>query len=71
MTYEAGKQMSASQQSNAVASAKMVFFRDSFDIVPPPEKANIPRFLLRQRAKNLERFAYEDSIRHAYLATFR
>ena len=70
MTYEVGKQMSASQQSNAVASAKMVFFRDSFDIVPPPEKANIPEVSPEARAKNLERFAYEDSIRHAYLATF-
>ena len=70
MTYEVGKQMSASQQSNAVASAKMVFFRDSFDIVPPPEKANIPEVSPEARAKNLERFAYEDSVRHAYLATF-
>ena len=70
MTNEVGKQMSASQQSNAVASAKMVFFRDSFDIVPPPEKANIPEVSPEARAKNLERFAYEDSIRHAYLATF-
>ena len=70
MTYEVGKQMSASQQSNAVVSAKMVFFRDSFDIVPPPEKANIPEVSPEARAKNLERFAYEDSIRHAYLATF-
>lgn len=28
------------------------------------------RFRRVRRAKNLERFAYEDSIRHAYLATF-
>ena len=47
-----------------------VFFRDSFDIVPPPEKANIPEVSVEMRAKNLQRFAYEDSIRHAYLATF-
>ena len=47
-----------------------VFFRDSFDIVPPPEKANIPEVSAEMRAKNLQRFAYEDSIRHAYLATF-
>ena len=49
---------------------KEVFFRDSFDIVPPPERANIPEVSPEARAKNLERFAYEDSIRHAYLATF-
>ena len=47
-----------------------VFYRDSFDIVPPPEKANIPEVSAEARTKNLERFAYEDSIRHAYLATF-
>ena len=45
-------------------------YRDSFDIVPPPEKANVPEVSVEARAKNLERFAYEDSIRHAYLATF-
>ena len=47
-----------------------VYFRDSFDIVPPPEKANVPEVSAEMRAKNLQRFAYEDSIRHAYLATF-
>ena len=51
-------------------SPSSIFFRDSFDIVPPPEKANIPEVSAEARAKNLERFAYEDSIRHAYLATF-
>ena len=54
----------------ADAMQKEVFFRDSFDIVPPPERANIPEVSSEARAKNLERFAYEDSIRHAYLATF-
>ena len=47
-----------------------VCYRDSFDIVPPPEKANVPEVSAEMRAKNLQRFAYEDSIRHAYLATF-
>ena len=45
-------------------------FRDSFDIVPPPERANVPEVSAEARDKNLKRFAYEDSIRHAYLATF-
>ena len=49
---------------------KTCSFRDSFDIVPPPEHANIPTVSPEARAKNLERFAYEDSIRHAYLSTF-
>ena len=52
------------------AEQKTILFRDSFDIVPPPEHANIPEVSAEARAKNLERFAYEDSIRHAYLATF-
>lgn len=52
------------------AEQKTILFRDSFDIVPPPEYANIPEVSAEARAKNLERFAYEDSIRHAYLATF-
>lgn len=47
-----------------------VAYKDSFDIVPPPEKVNLPEVTAEQRARNLERFAYEDSIRHAYLATF-
>lgn len=44
--------------------------KDSFDIVPPPEKSNIPYVSPVQRAENDRRFAYEDSVRHAYLATF-
>ncbi len=47
-----------------------VIYRDSFDIVPPPEKPNIPYVSQEQRAENNVRFAKEDSIRHAYLATF-
>lgn len=45
-------------------------FRDSFNIVPPPERSFSPEVTAEQRAKNQERFAYEDSVRHAYLATF-
>ena len=56
--------------NHVVGKEGSVFFRDSFDIVPPPEKANIPEVSADLRAKNLQRFAYEDSIRHAYLATF-
>ncbi len=50
--------------------AGFVAYKDSFDIVPPMGQAVLPEVTPEQRAKNLERFAYEDSIRHAYLATF-
>ena len=42
----------------------------SLDIVPPPETANIPEVTPEQRAANDKRFAQEDSLRHAYEATF-
>ncbi len=41
-----------------------------FDIVPPPEKANLPAVTEEQRAENTRRMAQEDSIRNAYVATF-
>ena len=47
-----------------------VLYTDSFDIIPPQEKPNIPLVTPEQRAENDRRFAYEDSVRHAYLATF-
>ena len=50
--------------------ANFVAYKDSFDIVPPMGQAVLPEVTPAQRAKNLERFAYEDSIRHIYLATF-
>lgn len=44
--------------------------RDSFDIVPPPEKPRLPYVSAELRAENSRRFEYEDSLRHAYTATF-
>ena len=44
--------------------------KDAFDIVPPPEKVRLPEVTPAQRAENDRRFAYEDSLRHAYEATF-
>lgn len=41
-----------------------------FDIVPPPEGANIPKVTPEQRAENNRRLTYEDSVRNAYVATF-
>lgn len=42
----------------------------SFDIVPPPEKYNLPEVSKAQRAENSRRMAHEDSIREAYESTF-
>ena len=44
--------------------------RASFDIVPPPENVRLPEVTPAQRAENDRRFAREDSLRHAYEATF-
>ena len=44
--------------------------REAFDIVPPPENVRLPEVTPAQRAENDRRFAYEDSLRHAYEATF-
>ena len=41
-----------------------------FDIVPPPEKANLPEVTPEQREENTRLMAQEDSIRNAYVATF-
>ena len=43
---------------------------DAVDIVPPPENVRMPEVTPEQRAENDRRFAYEDSLRHAYEATF-
>ena len=42
----------------------------TFDIVPPAENAKIPTVTPEQRQANSIRMAQEDSIRHAYEATF-
>lgn len=41
-----------------------------FDITPPAERANMPDVTPEMRAENDRRFAYEDSIRNAYIASF-
>ena len=42
----------------------------AIDIVPPPENVVLPEVTPGQRAENDRRFAYEDSLRHAYMDTF-
>ena len=44
--------------------------RVSLTIVPPAETANLPEVTPELRAANNRRFAQEDSLRHAYEATF-
>ena len=44
--------------------------RESLTITPPAETANIPEVTPELRAENNARFAREDSLRHAYEATF-
>jgi len=41
-----------------------------FDLVPPEERNTIPYQTEEQIENNKRRFVYEDSIRHAYVATF-
>lgn len=43
----------------------------SLDVVPPTEKAVFPEVTAEQRAANDQRLAYEDSIRNAYVSTFK
>lgn len=45
-------------------------FSFPMDIVPPKEHSNIPHVTAAQRAENTRRFDAEDSIRHAYIASF-
>lgn len=51
-------------------SDQHTFDPQSMMIVSPPETANIPDVTPEQRAENDRRFAREDSIRKAYMATF-
>ena len=44
--------------------------RESLDIVPPPENVRLPEVTPAQRAENDRLTAREDSLRHAYEATF-
>ncbi len=57
-------------RSASTDQAQQVFPAESFDIVPPPEKVNLPDVPEDMQKRNKERFVYEDSIRNAYVATF-
>ncbi len=51
---------------NAYGTNKIV----ELDITPPVERANMPDVTAEMRAENDRRFAYEDSLRNAYIASF-
>ena len=58
------------EEVEIVLSSEPSFEPQAIDIVPPPERYNLPPVTDAQRAENDRRFAYEDSLRHAYEATF-
>ena len=53
-------------------TVKLGFIPDGevLDVVPPPENVRMPEVTPEQRAENDRRTAAEDSLRHAYEATF-
>lgn len=51
-----------------IKPADNIEFEESFDIVPPAEKARIPEVSKEMRDENNRRGVYEDSIRNAYIA---
>ena len=58
------------RHSGLVPSRHSRLDRESLDIVPPPENVRLPEVTPAQRAENDRRTAREDSLRHAYEATF-
>ncbi|MDO4511540.1 MAG: transglutaminase-like domain-containing protein [Bacteroidales bacterium] len=56
--------------SAATDARQKIARQEEFDIVPPPEKVNLPRVSDEMKARNAQRLATEDSIRKAYEATF-
>ena len=57
------------QRAEGVNNSQLSTFNSQLDIIPPREWANLPNVTDEQRAENNRRFAYEDSIRNAYIAT--
>ena len=57
------------QRAEGVNNSQLSTFNSQLDIIPPREWANLPNVTEEQRAENNRRFAYEDSIRNAYIAT--
>jgi len=45
-------------------------YTEDIKIVPPTERNTVPYMTDEQRSKNVQRLAYEDSLRNAYVASF-
>ena len=65
-----GKEKSVDVTLNRNVHLKSAPSYETFDIVPPVEKAVMPKVSPEMAAANKVRFAREDSIRKAYTATF-
>ena len=57
------------QITESAKDTQLSTLNSQLDIIPPHEWANLPTVTDEQRAENNRRFAYEDSIRNAYIAT--
>ena len=51
-------------------SKQLVFAEETINVTPPVESAKMPYVSDEMRKENIRRFAYEDSVRNAYIATF-
>ena len=57
------------QITESAKDSQLSTLNSQLDLIPPREWANLPEVTDEQRAENNRRFAYEDSIRNAYIAT--
>ena len=57
------------QITESAKDTQLSTLNSQLDIIPPREWANLPTVTDEQRAENNRRFAHEDSIRNAYIAT--
>ena len=57
-------------KSITIVLSKSMKQEEALDIVPPPERVLIPEVPVELKQENQRRLAYEDSLRHAYEATF-
>lgn len=71
-----GKQFGLAK-GNSTSPVTVVLDKDAsysgsmqFDLIPPPASASLPKPTEAQALENDKRKSYEDSIRHAYMATF-
>ncbi len=71
-----GKQFGLAK-GNSTSPVTIVLDKDAsysgsmqFDLIPPPASASLPKPTEAQALENDKRKSYEDSIRHAYMATF-